>query len=354
MQRLVEVKKRMRTIQDIQNVARTMATVSAAKLSRTRARAAGMRLYIERMRAMLERQQRYLSQIEVPLGYVSRYFVARENPRRIMLVHLSGDRGMCGNYNVVINRLALESVAAWQERGLEVEVVTRGSKGQAYLRKRTETANIDHGTWPRAGVTDKLTDRLFEIAVKAFDSGEVDEIWCTYTRFYSPVRREPRLVRMLPIMPQGALAIGDQAEAGPGKMDVVHADLSVSPGTISPAATERWSYEPTFTQIVLPLVQTFARMQFEDVLLESFASEQGARMITMEEATERAGKRLHECRVLYNRLRREYITTDLIGVLFASRMRGAEETRTPETPGHYTPSGLRASRGYSEEVGADV
>ena len=68
-------------------------------------------------------------------------------------------------------------------------------------------------------------------------------------------------------------------------------------------------------------------MQFEDVLLESFASEQGARMITMEEATERAGKRLHECRVLYNRLRREFITTDLIGVLFASRMRAtaAEE-----------------------------
>ena len=333
MQRLVEVRKRMRTIQDIQNVARTMATVAAAKLSRTRARAAGMRLYIERMRAMLERQQRYLTQIEVPLGYVSRYFVARENPGRIMLVHLSGDRGMCGNYNIAINRLALESIEAWRERGLQVRIVTRGSKGQTYLRKRSEVERVAHATWPLAGVTDELTDGLFDIAVNAFDSGDADEVWCTYTRFYTPVRREPRLVRMLPIMPQGALAMSDEAVAnqpaatgsGSGKMDVAHADLSVPAGTISPAATERWSYEPTFSEIVLPLVQTFARMQFEDVLLESFASEQGARMITMEEATERAGKRLHECRVLYNRLRREYITTDLISVLFASRMRGADE-----------------------------
>jgi F-type H+-transporting ATPase subunit gamma len=66
-----------------------------------------------------------------------------------------------------------------------------------------------------------------------------------------------------------------------------------------------------------------------DVLLESFASEQGARMITMDEATERAEKTLQECRVLYNRLRRETITIDLLGVLFASKV--VEEVKS--TPG---------------------
>ncbi len=313
MQRLVQIKKRMRTISEIQNVARTMATVASAKLSRTRERAAGMRIYADRMRSMLERQQRYLAHIEVPLEYVSRYFVARPDPQRIMLVHLSGDRGMCGNYNIAINRLALDSLEAWRERGIDLALVTRGAKGETYLGKRTEVPVLDHTTWPRAGVTDDVVDDVFDIAREAFENGEADEVWCTYTRFYSPVRREPCLVRLLPIMPQGVLA-----EEGP----------------IGAAETERWSYEPRFSDIVLELARTFARMQFEDVLLESYASEQGARMITMEEATERAGKRLHECRVLYNRVRREFITTDLIGVLFASRMRAAdaeeqrEEART--------------------------
>ena len=129
---------------------------------------------------------------------------------------------MCGNYNVAINRLALESVEAWQERGIEVTLVTRGSKGEAYLRKRNEApiSTTRHGRVP-ASPTSSWT--LFDIAAQAFEIGEADEVWCTYTRFYSPVRREPRLVRMLPIKPQGALA-----EEGP----------------ISPAATERWSYEP--------------------------------------------------------------------------------------------------------------
>jgi F-type H+-transporting ATPase subunit gamma len=309
MQRLIEVKKRMSTISDIQSVARTMATVASAKLSRTRERAAGMRVYADRMRRVLERQQRYLAHIEIPLEYVSHYFVTRGEPQRIMLVHLSGDHGMCGNYNVVINRLALDAIEGWHERGIDVDVVTRGAKGEAYLRKRTGSPLVDTATWPRSGVTDEVVDDLFDVACTAFETGEVDEVWCTYTRYYAPVKREPSLVRLLPIMPQGG-----REDAGP----------------IAAAETERWSYEPRFSDIVLQLARTFARMQFEDVLLESYASEQGARMITMEEATERAGKMLHECRVLYNRLRREFITTDLIGVLFASRMRRAQEAEDRE------------------------
>lgn len=303
MQRLVEVKRRMRVIEDIRNVARTMATVASAKLSRTRQRASGMRVYAERMREVLQRQQRYVASRGIDLERVSPYFVIVADPRRVLLVHLAGDRGMCGNYNVAVNRLALETMEAWREAGVEVPVLVRGAKGESALRRRGDADIVQSAGWPRAGVTEAFVDAVHDHVLEPFESGEVDEVWCTYTQFYTPIRRVPRLVRLLPISPDE--------------------DVRAS-GGVTADDTERWSYEPSFSAIVAELVRMFVRIQIEDVLLESYASEQGARMITMEEATERASKRLHECKVLHNRLRREFITTDLLGVLFASRMRHAK------------------------------
>lgn len=312
MQKLVEVKRRMRTIEDIRGVARTMATVASAKLSRTRQRAAGMRVFADRMRAILRRQQAYLATIGIPMARVSPFFVT-VRPRRVLLVHLAGDRGMCGNYNMSINRLALDSVNDWRGAGIEVSVVTRGTKAEQYLRRKGgELEFLETETWPRNGVTDDIVDALHTTVTDAFLEGIADEIWCTYTRFYTPVRREPTLVRLLPIAFEGMAT----AEEPGYTLARPHCD---------DPHLQRWAYEPTFSSIVDELVRSFVRIQCEDVLLEAYASEQGARMITMEEATERAGKRLHECKVAYNRLRREFITTDLLSVLFASHVRKREE-----------------------------
>jgi F-type H+-transporting ATPase subunit gamma len=102
------------------------------------------------------------------------------------------------------------------------------------------------------------------------------------------------------------------------------------PGGEAEAVPDRWFYEPGFEPIMRELLETLLRMQVEDVLLESYAAEQGARMITMEEATERADRTLQELTVAFNRLRREVITTDLIGVLFASQLREGSE----DVPAH--------------------
>lgn len=300
MQRMIEVKRRIRTIEDIRGVARTMATVASAKLSRTRQRAAGMRVYAARMRKILQRQQCYVASRGVALERVSPYFVTAPLVRRVLLVHVAADRGMCGNYNIAVNRLAVEALADWHEAGVEVSVLARGAKGASALRRRAKADIVDSAGWPREGVTEPFVDVVHGYVTSAFERGEVDEVWCAYTRFHTPIRREPRLVRLLPIRPD------ERAEDG---LAVVEADLG------------RWAYEPSFSAIVGEMARMFVRVQVEDVLLESYASEQGARMITMEEATERATKRLHECRVLYNRLRREFVTTDLLGVLYASRVR---------------------------------
>ena len=141
-------------------------------------------------------------------------------------------------------------------------------------------------------MTDEDVDALFARVSDAFLSGEADEVWCTYTRFFSPIRRYPTLVRLLPLTFEAG---------GSGLLATVAA--ATPPETED--SPERWFYEPDLSTILTEVLGVFLRLQIEDVLLESFASEQGARMITMEEATERADRSLQELTVAYNRLRRE-------------------------------------------------
>jgi F-type H+-transporting ATPase subunit gamma len=185
-----------------------------------------------------------------------------------------------------------------------VAALAKGRQGERYLRRRTNAEILSAEGWTRAGVTAEEVDRLYGLVIGWFMSGDYDEVWCTHTQFFSPVRRYPRAVRLLPIAPE---------EVGPPRVAGEHG-----------ASTDRWFYEPGLGVTVGEMLAVFLKLQIEDVLLGSFAAEQGARMITMQEAAERADKTLRELVVRYNRLRRESITTDLLGLLFATRLREGE------------------------------
>lgn len=291
----------MKVVENIQTVTRTLATVSSAKLSRTRRRAAGMREYAQAMRETLERQQHQMTHDPQVAAQAVAFLRERDEVRAVTVLHITGDRGMCGNYNQIANRVTLEFIERRQQAGQAVSVIAKGAKGERFCARKTRASIVHAETWSRTGVSEEDINRLCDMVTGRFLSGEADEVWCLYTRFHSPLKRTPRLVRLLPVAPERLTSLRRE---GP---------------------EERWEYEPSFSDVVEELITTFVRIQVEDVLLESYASEQGARMVTMEEATERADKSLHEMKMRYNRLRREAITTDLIGVLFASQVRADEE-----------------------------
>lgn len=226
---------------------------------------------------------------------------------------------MCGNFNVAANRLALELIEGLEAAGREVELLVKGAKGERFLRRKTCAEILDAERWPRSGVTPEDVERLHESVRSRFLSGESREVWCVYTRFHSPVQRVPAVVRLLPVepamlrVPEGLRALARAAE-------------DPEPGEQGSLA-RTWAYEPDFEQVVPDLIDRFMRVRIEDVMFETYAAEQGARMVTMEEATERASRRLHECRVLYHRIRREAITTDLLGALTAAALSG-DDART--------------------------
>ncbi len=293
MQRLIELKQRIRSVQNIETITRTLATVSAAKLSWSRRRAAGLREYARKLEEILFDQQAYLAGKGVGIGSLSPLLLEREDAKNVAILVITADRGMCGSYNLAACHLALDLWERGKKAGKDALFLAKGRKGERYFRKRGAQIVQSDG-WSRAGVRPNEVEASLLFLLELFLNRTVDEVYAVFTRFYSPLRRLPQVKRLLPV----ALERHEQRRT----------------------VFDKWHYEPSFREIFDELLAVYLRVQLYDILLESYASEQGARMLTMEEATERAHKTLQECRMLYNRLRRESITIDLLGVLFASKV----------------------------------
>lgn len=298
----LDIKQRIRSVLNIETITRTLATVAAAKLSWSRRRAAGLREYSRRLERIIADQQAYLEAKGVGIGSLSPLLAQPDAVHAVAVLVITADRGMCGNYNLAACRLAQEFWEKRKKAGQKVLVLLKGRKGERFFRKRR--AEIVHTSgWSRKGVRPEEIEQFHSLLLPMLLSGTVQEVYTVYTQFFSPVQRLPRIKRLLPV------ALDLRGRGG--------------------EATGKWYYEPSFREIIDELLAIYVRVQLHDVLLESYASEQGARMITMEEATERANKTLWEYRGLYNRLRRESITIDLLGALYASRV--VEEVKS--TPG---------------------
>jgi F-type H+-transporting ATPase subunit gamma len=306
LQKLTELKTQIRTVENIEVMARTMATVAAAKISQVRGRAAGMRSYTAAMRDMIRDQQAYLIRSGLDPESLSPLLVAHPDPKKIIVFLITGDRGMCGNYNMAANHVCREFIEEQKAAGREVSLVVKGRKGELYFHKR-RVPILHTEYWLREGVRQEEVISLLDMLTGFFLSGEADEVHAVYTEFYSPIKRQPRMVKLLPMSKETS-------------------------GTLN--GVSKWFYEPSFEPIIEDLLYVYARAQLYDILIESFASEQGARMITMTEATERAEKTLKDCHMKYNRLRREVITGDLISVLFASRVVEESEAAELESDNH--------------------
>lgn len=295
MGKLQELRQRIHSVEGIQVVTRTLATVAAAKLSRTRRRAAGLRQYARRVREMVLHQQLYSARTGLDLGDLSTLLRPRPPTGRIAVLIIAGDRGMCGGYNLEACRFALDFCEGLKAAGNKVLLLLKGRKAIGYfLRRKAEI--LYQEPWRREGVTAEDVERWLGLLLDRYRSGDVDEVHVVYTEFRSAIRRRPRALRILPVEPPAQSAEID-----------------------SVGAVEKWHYEPALRELLDELLAVYLQVQLFDVLLESYASEQGARMITMEEATERANRTMQEYRILHNRLRREAITIDLLGTRYAAR-----------------------------------
>ncbi|MFH0854352.1 MAG: FoF1 ATP synthase subunit gamma [bacterium] len=294
-QKLIDLKNKMASVSNIKDTTETMSTVAAAKLARSRAKALSLRAYTERLRKIALLQSQYALNTKESLAKVSPLLIEKPKRNKIVVFMIASDIGMCGSYNGVIGKKTHLFLDEYIKKNKEAEagVWIKGKRGERYIKTKTRFSILKVAPWSQEGVSMDDALSVVKEMTDLFLEQNIDEIYCAYTKFHGPAKREPVVIKMLPFT------------LSPEEIDGKYEYTD-------------WIYEPDPLAILAELIPTYFKIQIFGILLDSYASEQGARMMAMEDASDRAAEKLREMGVQYNKMRRDLITLDLLGTLSAA------------------------------------
>jgi F-type H+-transporting ATPase subunit gamma len=293
---LREVRNRISGVKKTQKITKAMKMVAAAKMRRAQSAAIAARPYANKLKELLDHLLAQLPDSPGPL------LVGRKI-RRLALVVVTADRGLCGAFNANILKVTIEHLVqkypGWNENG-QVTIICVGKKGADFFSRGKYTVGSKH-----LGVTGALTFAAArEIArrvVQGYLAGDYDQVEIIYNEFKNVLQQ--RIV-VKPYLPLGPGTGGSEAKSAP--------------------ATD-YLYEPSRKRILEAIVPKHLNFEIWRALLESNAAEQGARMAAMDNATENADEIIRALQLQYNKARQASITKELLEVVS-----GAEALRSAD------------------------
>jgi F-type H+-transporting ATPase subunit gamma len=278
---LQQTRRRIASVKNTQKITKAMKLVSAAKLRRAQDRILKARPYALKMGALLSNLGARVSRDVHPL-------LVRRPIRKVEIVVVAADRGLCGSFNASIFRRATDAFRAHQAEGREVSLTLVGRKARDYFRRRGLPTRHT-----MVNVFDKLSfDHAADLArneMDAYLAGAFDEAWLIYAEFKSAMTSVIRLQRLMPI----------------------EAETTASEG----GAGTDYLYEPSDEELLTDLVPRSIEIQVWRALLESAASEQGARMMAMDSASRNAKDMITKLTMVYNKTRQAAITKELMDIV---------------------------------------
>lgn len=268
-----DIKRRIRSIKSTQQITKAMKMVSAAKLRKAQTGVIAARPYAIKIREVLGR-------LAAGVGEDYKHpLLGEREVKKIGLVVITGDRGLCGGFNANIIRLAEHFINDSQK---EVAIVAIGKKGRDYFRRRNREITegyINIGDNPSFIQGKELAKRLIEL----YSSGVFDEVYLMFSEFKSAMTHVPRTFKLFPV----------EAAAEEDIKDV------------------EYLYEPSQAGVMDNLLPSYVETIVYRALLESKASEHGARMTAMSSATDNAGEIIAKLTLNLNRARQGAITTEI-------------------------------------------
>jgi F-type H+-transporting ATPase subunit gamma len=273
------IRKRIGSIRNTQQITKAMKMVSAAKLRRAQEAAVEARPYAEKMTDLFKNLAARVSREAHPL-------LGLRDEKRIDLLLLTSDRGLCGGYNANLIRAA-EAFVRREGAGKEIQLVLVGRKGADHFRRRKATI-ADRYINILAVAAEELAGEIAEKAIGRFIRGETDAVYILYSRFRSALSQVPTLEKLLPV--------------------------SVSE-TEKPEQLVDYLIEPGVEALLASLLPKVVQVAIYRALLEATASEHGARMTAMDSATTNASKMMDALTLQMNRARQASITRELMEIV---------------------------------------
>jgi F-type H+-transporting ATPase subunit gamma len=274
-----EIRSKIKSVQNTRKITKAMEMVAASKMRRAQERMRNARPYSQKIREIAA------NLAEANPEYRPTYMVVRE-VKNIGTILVSTDKGLCGGLNTNILRLITNQVREMHEKKIGIEFTAIGSKGLQFLNRskaKLLSETIQLGDTPRM---DTLIGAI-TAQLKAFERGEVDEVYLAYTRFVNAMKQEPILEKILPLAP-------NSVSASEGK-----------------ATSWDYIYEPDAETILDGLLKRYVEALIYQAVAENMASEQSARMVSMKAASDNAKNVIGELQLEYNKTRQAAITKEL-------------------------------------------
>lgn len=284
---LREIRTRIVGVKNTAKITSAMKMVAAAKMRRAQDRTLSSRPYATKLSEMIS-----LLAAALDDSYASPLLTPREEIRAIAVVVVAADRGLCGAFNANVLKLAHNHLAQLRATypGAEINVICVGKKSVDYFNK---TSHKVIARYP--GIFNNMTfvdaKNISQLATSLFVDGAVDMVQIISSHFKSTVRQEPVVTDFLPI---------PRTSAGEGKTE--------SKGS-------EYIFEPSREAVLSSLLPKHLNMQVWKSLLDSFAGEQAARMMAMENATTNAKQLMNDLQLKYNKARQAAITTEILEIV---------------------------------------
>jgi F-type H+-transporting ATPase subunit gamma len=288
-----EIQKRIRSVKNIAQITRALEAVSASRVRRAQARVLASRAFAEKAWEILLNVQSSGRSGEIlhPL------LEERTEIKTIMVVLITSDRGLAGAFNTNIIRVATRFA---DRLGKPVQFVTIGRKGRDSLVRAGRNVVAEFSGIPAEPSIADIAPAT-RLAIDAFLSGEVDDVFIAYTDFINTLTQHPVVLGWLPLVPH---TIDDQVAAEFIK-DVPAVSSNVA----------AYDYEPSPEAILQEIVPRFTELQLYQAILESQASEHSARMVAMRNASENAGQLVGDLTLEYNKARQAAITAEILDIV---------------------------------------
>ena len=280
---LKDLKNRIGSVTSTRKITKAMQMVAAAKLRRAQDAAEAARPYAERMNAVMGGLASGLAGSDS----APRLLAGTGNDQVHLLVVMTAERGLCGGFNSTIVRLARQRIAELTAQGKTVKIMTVGKKGREQLKRdhaKLFVAHVDLSEVKRIGYDNAQS--IARDLIQRFDAGEFDVATIFFNRFQSVIAQVPTAQQVIPAVFED----GGEASA-------------------------LYDYEPSEEEILADLLPRGVATQLFTALLENAASEQGARMTAMDNATRNAGDMIERLTIEYNRTRQAAITKELIEII---------------------------------------
>lgn len=278
-----EIRAKIASVTNTKKITKAMEMVAASKMRKAQARMEATKPYVEKVKRVIDHVSGAHPEYKHP------YTQPRENVKRVALIMISSDRGLCGGLNSNLFRKALPVLKNWQETGVEVELALVGGKAQSFFRSyggNVVATVADLGDAPHI---EDLVGTI-KVVLDRYDDGEIDEVYLASNEFINTMTQNPTIEKLVPIQSD------DSAKE-------THWD---------------YLYEPDAKTALNLLMRRYVESTVFGSVVENAACEQGARMIAMKNATDNAGEMISELKLAYNKARQAAITQELSEIVAGS------------------------------------